>query len=401
MGHAARKSGITSVPMNYRLSPDEAAYVTDNSDALVIWADAEYARAVRRRSASTRRRCARSWSSAARRRRAQLDGEDWLARRLRGGAARCRRSSRATMIYTSGTTGKPKGAVRTGQGNPEQLERAARSHRLPARRHLPHHRPALPLRPGRLHGHRVPARQHIGDPAQVRSPRTGCACSRSTRSPARSRRRRRSAASCSLPDEIKNKYDRSSLRIMIANAAPWPFALKQQYVRDFPPDVAVGGLRLDRARRQHGPRAQGPDAQARLVRQARADGRGRACSTTTARRSPSRACPARSSCASKIDLRHLPQGAGEVRSRHARRPPHRRRRRLPRRGGLLLHLRSQEGHDHLGRREHLPRRDRGRARGPPGDLRSGGVRHPERRVGRERARGGGDGARLASSTPTA
>ena len=40
----------------------------------------------------------------------------------------------------------------------------------------------------------------------------------------------------SLPDEIKNKYDRSSLRIMIANAAPWPFPLKQAYVRDFPPE---------------------------------------------------------------------------------------------------------------------------------------------------------------------
>ena len=41
---------------------------------------------------------------------------------------------------------------------------------------------------------------------------------------------------CNLPDEVKAKYDRSSMRIMIANAAPWSFALKQQYVRDFPPE---------------------------------------------------------------------------------------------------------------------------------------------------------------------
>ena len=41
---------------------------------------------------------------------------------------------------------------------------------------------------------------------------------------------------CNLPDEVKAKYDRSSIRIMIANAAPWSFALKQQYVRDFPPE---------------------------------------------------------------------------------------------------------------------------------------------------------------------
>jgi fatty-acyl-CoA synthase/long-chain acyl-CoA synthetase len=39
---------------------------------------------------------------------------------------------------------------------------------------------------------------------------------------------------CNLPDEVKAKYDHSSMRIMIANAAPWSFALKQQYLADFP-----------------------------------------------------------------------------------------------------------------------------------------------------------------------
>jgi len=39
---------------------------------------------------------------------------------------------------------------------------------------------------------------------------------------------------CSLPDEVKAKYDTSLMRRMIANAAPWSFALKQMYVRDFP-----------------------------------------------------------------------------------------------------------------------------------------------------------------------
>ena len=41
---------------------------------------------------------------------------------------------------------------------------------------------------------------------------------------------------CALPEEVKAKYDRSSMRVMIANAAPWSFALKQQYVADFPPE---------------------------------------------------------------------------------------------------------------------------------------------------------------------
>jgi fatty-acyl-CoA synthase/long-chain acyl-CoA synthetase len=41
---------------------------------------------------------------------------------------------------------------------------------------------------------------------------------------------------CALPDEVKAKYDRSSMKRMIANAAPWSFALKQRYLADFPGD---------------------------------------------------------------------------------------------------------------------------------------------------------------------
>src|ERR1700743_2640762 len=40
---------------------------------------------------------------------------------------------------------------------------------------------------------------------------------------------------CALPAEVKDRYDRSCMRVMIANAAPWSFALKQRYLADFPP----------------------------------------------------------------------------------------------------------------------------------------------------------------------
>ncbi len=40
---------------------------------------------------------------------------------------------------------------------------------------------------------------------------------------------------CALPAAVKDRYDRSSMRVMVANAAPWSYALKQQYVADFPP----------------------------------------------------------------------------------------------------------------------------------------------------------------------
>ena len=40
---AARKVGATAVPLNYRLSDEEAAYVTDHSDATIVYVDTEYA----------------------------------------------------------------------------------------------------------------------------------------------------------------------------------------------------------------------------------------------------------------------------------------------------------------------------------------------------------------------
>jgi acyl-CoA synthetase (AMP-forming)/AMP-acid ligase II len=41
---------------------------------------------------------------------------------------------------------------------------------------------------------------------------------------------------CSLPAEVKARYDRSSMKRMVANAAPWSQALKRMYLDDFPAD---------------------------------------------------------------------------------------------------------------------------------------------------------------------
>ena len=43
MVNAARKVGVTAVPLNYRLSDEEAAYVTDHCDATIVYVDAELA----------------------------------------------------------------------------------------------------------------------------------------------------------------------------------------------------------------------------------------------------------------------------------------------------------------------------------------------------------------------
>jgi fatty-acyl-CoA synthase/long-chain acyl-CoA synthetase len=43
MIHAARKLGLTAVPLNYRLSDEEAAYVADHCDATIVYVDHEHA----------------------------------------------------------------------------------------------------------------------------------------------------------------------------------------------------------------------------------------------------------------------------------------------------------------------------------------------------------------------
>ena len=40
LGAGCRKAGVTAVPLNYRLTPEEAGYVLDNCDARVAFVDA-------------------------------------------------------------------------------------------------------------------------------------------------------------------------------------------------------------------------------------------------------------------------------------------------------------------------------------------------------------------------
>lgn len=111
---AIRKVGAVGVPLNYRLTPEEAAYVVDNSDAEVVVVDAEYAHLIDGIRADTPKV----------REVLVFDGDGALEARLDrypvddvepvAGVAG------GTMIYTSGTTGKPKGAVRPGVQNAQQ-----------------------------------------------------------------------------------------------------------------------------------------------------------------------------------------------------------------------------------------------------------------------------------------
>src|SRR5918994_4169969 len=113
--HAARKAGQIAVPLSYRFNADEMQYVIDNSDATLVVVDAEQAPLV----AEIRDRIPKVRAVIAFGGETPAGFEAWDDL-LASQADRDPTMDEATadsvgaqMLYTSGTTGKPKGAVRT------------------------------------------------------------------------------------------------------------------------------------------------------------------------------------------------------------------------------------------------------------------------------------------------
>jgi len=231
--HALVKIGATAVPLNYRLAGEEAAYVVDNSDAVLVYLDAEHGGLF----AGIRPRIPRV------RHLVTFDGPP--APGMRDGDALMRQASDAkpavdagdhptTMLYTSGTTGRPKGAVR--RAVPPELVRPMLE--------LMGHRPDdVYLTTGPLY-HSGPLgylglAHRLGNTAVLQRKfdaedwlrlvdRYRVSMTFSAPTPIRQ--------VCALPQEVKARYDRSSMRRMVANAAPWSYALKEAYMADLGED---------------------------------------------------------------------------------------------------------------------------------------------------------------------
>jgi acyl-CoA synthetase (AMP-forming)/AMP-acid ligase II len=113
--HAARKAGQIAVPLSYRFNADEMQYVIDNSDATLVVVDAEQAELIteiRGRIPKVRAVVTygggappgfEAWDDVVR---TQPETEPTVDVPDAGPVG-------AQMLYTSGTTGKPKGALRT------------------------------------------------------------------------------------------------------------------------------------------------------------------------------------------------------------------------------------------------------------------------------------------------
>lgn len=224
--HAARQAGLVAVPLSYRFTGEEMRHVLANSGARVVVVDAEQAPDV-----------------------ADLlpDVPAVSDVVVYGGAVPdgCRSWDRAlgdardvplpepapeigtTMIYTSGTTGKPKGAVRTStdrdivavmleelgllEGDHVHLTTGPLYHSGPLAFALLSHtmgRPVVVMR-------HFDAREWLALVARHRVTNTFSAPTQLKRI-------------VSLPDDVLAAADLSSMRCLIANAAPVPYSLKQE-----------------------------------------------------------------------------------------------------------------------------------------------------------------------------
>jgi acyl-CoA synthetase (AMP-forming)/AMP-acid ligase II len=230
---AARKMGAVAVPLNYRLTPEEALYIVNHSDAEVAYVDHEYApmfAGFRDQLEKVRHIIAVGGTTPD----GMLGDADIAAASAGPPDVGDAIGTGGAMIYTSGTTGKPKGAVRSAPLDPEVIGGLVM---LIGYRPddiyltsgpLYHSGPSGFMGFALLLGQTIVVQRkfdaedwlRLVDKYQITSTFSAPALMRMV---------------CALPKEVKDRYDRSSIRIMVANAAPWSYALKQQYVADFPP----------------------------------------------------------------------------------------------------------------------------------------------------------------------
>lgn len=231
--NATRKAGAVSVPLNYRLSAEEAAYVIDNCDAKIVLFDVDQAGqlgpAVELCSGVEHWLAYRCDAAAV---------PSWAAHLETAGAATPTTpvepvgdggTAGGAMIYTSGTTGKPKGALRRGTtAGASATGLVAKIGFVPDDVYvttgpLYHSAPLGFMSIVQALGGTVVVQRHFDPEGWLRLvDRHRITTTFSAPTPLR--------RVVDLPEDVRRRYDTSSLERFIANAAPWPFELKRKYV---------------------------------------------------------------------------------------------------------------------------------------------------------------------------
>ncbi len=234
--HAARKICVTPVAVNYRLTDEEAAFVLSDSDAVVAWVDAEQAErfsAISSQVPNLREIVVFDGPAFP----GQKTDVDFLADRAESPPDLDTRGEKAaTMHYTSGTTGRPKGAVRGATGGQDQGKALPNMLDLIGfgsgevyitTGPLYHSGPGEMATLSTMLGNTVIVQRRFDAEDWLRLvDRYSVTVVYSAPTPIR--------RVLALPADVKARYDRSSVRIGLAAAAPWTHALKLAYLEDFP-----------------------------------------------------------------------------------------------------------------------------------------------------------------------
>ena len=232
--HAARKAGLVAVPLSYRFTAEEMAYVIDNSDATLVVADAEYAPLI----ASVRNEIPKvkaciGYSATAEPKEIPAGFVDWrivvndqpdTEPEIPDASA-----TGAQMLYTSGTTGKPKGALRTQTNAPVVLALLGElGFQMGNEVHITtgpmyHSGPLAFVSLAHSAGSPIIVLRRF-DPVAWLDAVKEHRVTNTFSAPTQLKR------IVSLPDDVLAGADCSSMRCLIANAAPVPYALKQEVI---------------------------------------------------------------------------------------------------------------------------------------------------------------------------
>jgi len=217
--HACRRTGTIAVPIPYRLTADEAHWIAEHSGVSMVWTQPEFDHLV----PAHIPRFNKSRSTA-------------------GTPPELVSDATRTLLYTSGTTGRPKGALRSTGGAPGQFGAMLEMIWGSENHRFTDGQPHVYLTTGPLY-HSGPSafglRAHLLGATIITQPRFDAerwlatvereGVTTTFTAPTAMRR------VTSLPAEVRAKYDTSSMRALIANAAPWTMALKRAYLDQFPP----------------------------------------------------------------------------------------------------------------------------------------------------------------------
>ncbi len=234
--HAIRKSGGVSIPIPYRSTSEEALYLLGVADVEILVIEARYVPVVEQvyKQLPSLKHVITFGASES------LEGFKAMHEILGVSSTPVSEAnfiSTQRMIFTSGTTGKPKGAIRKVGGEANQFGALLELLGWDVMENLIflttgplyHSGPSGFALRSQLVGATV-VTQYAFDPEDWLRLVSTHRVSATFSAPTPIRR------VTSLPEEIKAEYDVSSLRSLIANAAPWTMKLKRAYLRDFRDD---------------------------------------------------------------------------------------------------------------------------------------------------------------------